>query len=249
MDKISDFYKDKETANHKSYNSKWYHYLLAYDDRYKIISWYLDKYLFWKKWYKILDIACWTWIYERMLNTKTKKNNSFIWFDISWPHIKLNKKDKVFDEIVEWDLTLWLPFEDNIYDIIILTEIIEHLWEPEKIIEECHRCLKKGWIIIFSTPNLSSIQNRLSFMIFWNSGEIDYDKNFQHIRFFSKKGINKVMNIFWKRNIIFQRGVWSLFFYPENFPFFLPIPRFLQKISNVIFPNLGLWFFKVYKKK
>ena len=35
---ISNFYKDKATANHKSYKEKWFYKILAYDDRYKIIS-------------------------------------------------------------------------------------------------------------------------------------------------------------------------------------------------------------------
>lgn len=247
MNYISDFYKDKTTANHWAYNEKWFYKFLAYDDRYKVVSTYLNKYMFNKKNLMVLDVACWTWIYERMLSRTIKENNTFIWFDISWPHIEINKKDKIFNNIIEWDLTLGLPIEDESYDIIILSEIVEHLWEPEKIINDCYRCLKKWWIIIFTTPNLSSLQNRLSFFFFWNSWEIDYEKNFQHIRFFSKKSICKIMSIFsWK--LIFQRWLASLFFYPNNFPFYIPIPRFLQVIFSIAFPNLGLWFFKVYQK-
>lgn len=45
-----------------------------------------------------------------------------------------------------------MPFEDNYFDYIVAGELIEHLDNPERFIEEAIRILKpKGWLVL-STP-------------------------------------------------------------------------------------------------
>jgi 2-polyprenyl-3-methyl-5-hydroxy-6-metoxy-1,4-benzoquinol methylase len=46
-----------------------------------------------------------------------------------------------------------IPFTNCAFDIIIAFEIIEHLPDHVKFIEECYRVLKKGGLLICSTPN------------------------------------------------------------------------------------------------
>lgn len=246
---ISDFYKQNETANHDfTLARKWYHTWIAFDDRYELVVWFLNEYLKEKN-LKILDVACGTGIYERMLDPKIRSKQSIIWVDISGPHIEINQKLWIFNELIPMDIEDGLDFSDASFDVIILSEIIEHLFEPEKIIQECHRCLKKGGILIMTTPNLGSLQNRLSFLFTGNSGEIDYFYNFQHIRFFSKKAIKKIfVRIFGSQSCIYERGCSCIYFYPHNFPIFVPFPRFLQKLFAKFFPNSGNGFLKVYKK-
>jgi len=45
-----------------------------------------------------------------------------------------------------------LPFEDNSIDTIILTQVLEHVDEPYKALDEIKRVLKKGGMLIFSVP-------------------------------------------------------------------------------------------------
>jgi hypothetical protein len=117
--------------------------------------------------------------------------------------------------------------------------------EPEHVISECYRILKPRWRLIVTTPNLSSLQNRLSFLFFWTSREIDYKYNYQHIRFFSPASIKMLFGNF---SLLHKRAIGSLFFYPNHFPIFIPVPRVLQIVSNFLLPNLGLSFFRVYEK-
>lgn len=45
------------------------------------------------------------------------------------------------------------PYADNEFDVIVCQEVIEHVEEQQKLINECSRLLKKnGWLII-TTPN------------------------------------------------------------------------------------------------
>jgi len=47
-----------------------------------------------------------------------------------------------------------LPFEDDIFDIVVSFETIEHLDDQEKFLREIKRVLKKDGLLIISTPNV-----------------------------------------------------------------------------------------------
>jgi SAM-dependent methyltransferase len=44
-----------------------------------------------------------------------------------------------------------LPFEDNKFDLILCTEVLEHLHSPQIAISEMHRVLKKDGLLILTT--------------------------------------------------------------------------------------------------
>lgn len=46
-----------------------------------------------------------------------------------------------------------LPFKNNLFDVVIATEIIEHLSKPELMLKEIKRVLKPNGRVIISTPN------------------------------------------------------------------------------------------------
>ena len=50
-----------------------------------------------------------------------------------------------------------LPFKDNFFDAIILNMVIEHAREPDELLSELKRVLKKEAIMIITTPNYASI--------------------------------------------------------------------------------------------
>lgn len=53
---------------------------------------------------------------------------------------------------VECDLNAVLPFEDDGFDTIILSDVLEHLPEPEKLWSEMYRILDAGGIALISVP-------------------------------------------------------------------------------------------------
>ncbi len=62
------------------------------------------------------------------------------------------------------DLTRPLPFGDKEYDVVLATEMLEHL--PSHILPcaEVGRILKPGGHFVFSTPNVHRLQSRLQFL-------------------------------------------------------------------------------------
>ena len=50
-----------------------------------------------------------------------------------------------------------LPFKNEVFDVIAIIEVIEHLDKPDLALKETCRCLKSGGKLILSTPNALGI--------------------------------------------------------------------------------------------
>ena len=59
-----------------------------------------------------------------------------------------------------------LPYDDNFFDAITFTEVIEHLENHRKILEEIGRVLKPGGCLIITTPNILNMKSRIRFLLF-----------------------------------------------------------------------------------
>lgn len=76
-----------------------------------------------------------------------------------------------------------LPFKKDTFSKIICAEIIEHLHQPEKMIAESERVLKKGGAIVISTPNEQSVWGVYEF--FWDVLGRGRNYGETHLKFFS----------------------------------------------------------------
>ncbi len=45
-----------------------------------------------------------------------------------------------------------MPFEENSFDICVMNDVFEHLSEPEKVLKEAYRVLKKGGKVFINSP-------------------------------------------------------------------------------------------------
>ena len=57
-----------------------------------------------------------------------------------------------------------LPFRKGSFDAILCNQVIEHLLNPDNLLEEIHRVIKDDGYAIISTPNLASLHNRIFLM-------------------------------------------------------------------------------------
>lgn len=54
-----------------------------------------------------------------------------------------------------------LPFDDESFDLVYLTEVIEHLVRPDRALQEIRRVLRPAGHLVVSTPNLACLPNRV----------------------------------------------------------------------------------------
>jgi len=66
--------------------------------------------------------------------------------------IKINKKKTPNAKFLVASASR-LPLKDNSFDIVLSTEVIEHVEDQERSIKEMIRVLKKGGILVITTPN------------------------------------------------------------------------------------------------
>lgn len=63
------------------------------------------------------------------------------------------------------DLGKALPFADHSYDVVLATEVIEHLADHPTFLREAARILRPGGVLVLSTPNVQRLKSRWTF--FW----------------------------------------------------------------------------------
>jgi 2-polyprenyl-3-methyl-5-hydroxy-6-metoxy-1,4-benzoquinol methylase len=144
---------------------------------------------------KIIDIGCGNGV---LANRLIKDGFDVYGIDASKTGIKIANSVNV-DRFFLHDINSGiLPKEIRKmqFDVIISTEVIEHLYAPRNYMELCKRILPVGGIIILSTPfhgylkNLAmALSGKLDthFTVLWDGG---------HIKFWSRKTIEILLNEF-----------------------------------------------------
>jgi SAM-dependent methyltransferase len=61
--------------------------------------------------------------------------------------------------------TLQLPFSNDIFDLIVCTEVLEHLLWPQQLLKEIYRILSHDGKLLLSIPNITSLTYRIAWML------------------------------------------------------------------------------------
>jgi len=139
---------------------------------------------------KILDLGC----CSGYLGEEIKKNNNYVvGIDISSQAV--SRASAVLDQALVLDIQQdILPFADKYFDVVVLSEVIEHLFFPEKTLAEARRVLKDDGFIVITTPNFLFAGNRIKMLLgkfnYTNSGF--YDR--AHIHFYTRKSLIEFLN-------------------------------------------------------
>jgi len=63
------------------------------------------------------------------------------------------------------DLGKVLPFDDESFDVVLATEVMEHLADHPTFVREAGRILKPGGRLVLSTPNIHRLKSRVTFFM------------------------------------------------------------------------------------
>jgi len=106
---------------------------------------------------KILEISC-----SEGLNLKALQEAGYDMRGTNFTHYPEAPKDIPIDEGV--DLLKGLPYEDGTFDAVLLLDVIEHVSDHGKAINEVSRVLKTGGLSIIAAPNSMSLNSRFRFL-------------------------------------------------------------------------------------
>ncbi len=69
-------------------------------------------------------------------------------------------------DVVDLNHAERLPYDDDSFDLITATEVIEHLEHFRKLFREAYRLLREGGLMVVSTPNVININSRFRNLCF-----------------------------------------------------------------------------------
>ena len=79
---------------------------------------------------------------------------------IDWSGDALRQARNFGLTVVRGSVSPGLPVADGVADVVIMSELIEHLVDPDGAVAEVRRVLRPGGSLLLSTPNLAAWYNR-----------------------------------------------------------------------------------------
>ncbi len=110
----------------------------------------------------VLDLSCGDGEILANLKTQTKYSCGTRYLDNDY--ILSDQINHNLNIITGVDLSKNLPFEDSSFDIVIMTEVLEHLKDHLAITKEAARVLKTGGRLIITSPNIYRLHSRINFL-------------------------------------------------------------------------------------
>lgn len=97
---------------------------------------------------RVLDVGCGAGMYTLEM---LRKGSNAVALDVRVDFVKFLKESAPKLHVVLGDAQ-YLPFKDGAFDKILCSEVLEHLENDVKGIDEIARCIKQGGSSVFSTP-------------------------------------------------------------------------------------------------
>jgi SAM-dependent methyltransferase len=114
------------------------------------------------------------------------------------------------------DISAGLPYEDATFDGIVSNQVIEHLHDTDGFVQECHRVVRPGGLVVVSTENLASWHNIAALVCGWQPFSLTNvsgttgglgnpaavfrgqphtrPPSWQHVRVFAYRGLNELFD-------------------------------------------------------
>jgi SAM-dependent methyltransferase len=105
----------------------------------------------------ILDVGCGDGF---ATGVAARRNREHRFVGLDWSATSLTMARQRGLKLLRAELDTGLPVKSGSVDVVIMSEVIEHLVDTDSAIEDAHRVLKPGGSLLLSTPNLAAWYNR-----------------------------------------------------------------------------------------
>jgi len=136
----------------------------------------------------VLDIGCYDGLLLRALRDDGIEKHGL---DISAECVEIARERHGVKAKVA-DVSGPLPYADGSFDLVIASEIIEHLVDTDAFLREISRVLSdRGWAFV-STPNVNSLRNRFRVLLGLYPAQCEYrliETSTGHVRVYNKNAL------------------------------------------------------------
>lgn len=136
---------------------------------------------------KILDAGCGVGQISKVLK---EAGFEVTGIDISQQAINEARQNFSNVEFIRSSIDSRLPFNNESFDAIYCTEVIEHVYDTDTAIQEMARVLKRGGVLFISTPYHGLVK---SLIIVLSKFERHFSPNKSHIRFFTVNTLKRML--------------------------------------------------------
>lgn len=164
----------------------------------------------------ILEIGCGEGIGFRIL---VKKAREVVGIDYSEEAIRRARENISDNKTAARALVMhacFLGFKPEVFDAVCTFEVLEHIQEPQDMLGEVRRVLKKEGRFIFSTPN----------KLYWE--KLSYARSPYHFKEFAEEELRQMLKEYFVINNFL--GVFLKFRRVEQYPFFETYARVKKKL-------------------
>lgn len=147
--------------------------------------------------YDLLDVGCGNGVFSA--NLKHKLGCRLIGVDGSEYALE-QARNNGFDEtfVIKDFCEDKLPFENNLFNMIVCKDVLEHLINPEYLIKEIYRVCKPNGYILVHVPNHFTLKGRIKFLFDNNIDPYNWFPNAKrwnhpHIRFFTYESFSELL--------------------------------------------------------
>ncbi|WBF66274.1 class I SAM-dependent methyltransferase [Desulfovibrio subterraneus] len=134
---------------------------------------------------KVLDVGCGTG-----LNAAELQQMGHTVYGIDISPIAIEKFNEAGFTGKVCDLAQGIPFDDESFDTIFASEVIEHVADYPHLLNECNRTLRPGGKLVLSTPNSAFWAYRILGLLGKTVSELQHPG---HIRFFTLKMLGEAL--------------------------------------------------------
>ncbi len=144
--------------------------------------------------FRVLDIGCNDGFIGSML---LKKRNDVYGVDFAQRKVSIAKKRGIKATVVDIE-SQDLPYRSNYFDVVLLADVIEHVFDTDVLLCRIHRVLKRGGTLIITTPNVASLGRR-AMLLFGINPFLEYSTRYidyapipvGHIRYYTHADLRR----------------------------------------------------------